>query len=34
MDGGKIVEENTPEEFFEHPASERAQVFLSTIRDH
>ena len=34
MDGGKIVEENTPEAFFEHPASERAQSFLSTLRDH
>lgn len=34
MDDGKIVEENTPEEFFEHPVSERAQNFLSTIRNH
>ena len=34
MDGGKIIEENRPEEFFENPASERARVFLSTIRDH
>ena len=34
MDGGKIVEENTPDEFFTHPASERAKLFLSTIRDH
>ena len=33
MDGGRSVEENTPEEFFEHPASERARNFLSTIRD-
>ena len=33
MDGGKIIEENTPEAFFEHPASERARAFLSTIRD-
>ena len=34
MDGGKIIEENRPEEFFENPASERARAFLSTIRDH
>ncbi|MCR5296829.1 MAG: amino acid ABC transporter ATP-binding protein [Clostridiales bacterium] len=34
MDGGKIIEENTPDAFFEHPASERAQNFLKTIRDH
>ena len=34
MDGGRIIEENTPDEFFEHPASERARAFLSTIRDH
>ncbi len=34
MDGGKIIEENSPEEFFENPASERARAFLSTIRDH
>ncbi len=34
MDGGRIIEENTPEKFFEHPASERARIFLSTIRDH
>ena len=34
MDGGKIIEENTPDEFFERPASDRAKNFLSMIRDH
>lgn len=29
IDGGKIVEENTPEQFFTKPATERAQKFLS-----
>ncbi|MBR1686878.1 MAG: amino acid ABC transporter ATP-binding protein [Clostridia bacterium] len=31
MDAGTIVEENTPEVFFAHPASERAQNFLRTL---
>lgn len=34
MDGGRIIEENTPEEFFAHPASQRAQDFLNSIKDH
>ena len=34
MDGGNIIEENTPEEFFAHPASQRAQDFLNSIKDH
>ena len=34
MDGGSIIEENTPEEFFAHPASQRAQEFLNSIKDH
>jgi len=29
MDQGKIVEEATPEEFFNHPKTERAQQFLA-----
>ncbi len=29
MDQGKIVEETTPEEFFNHPKTERAQQFLA-----
>lgn len=34
MDAGKIIEENTPEEFFTHPKTERAQNFLNSIKDH
>jgi general L-amino acid transport system ATP-binding protein len=31
MDEGQIVEENTPEEFFNNPATERGKLFLSQI---
>jgi general L-amino acid transport system ATP-binding protein len=31
MDFGKIVEGNTPDEFFDHPQHERTQLFLSQI---
>ncbi len=31
MDGGEIIEENTPEAFFTNPQSERTQLFLSQI---
>jgi ABC-type polar amino acid transport system ATPase subunit len=31
MDEGKILEENTPEEFFTHPKSERLQDFLAKV---
>jgi len=31
MDGGVIVEENTPEELFTHPKSERLQSFLAKV---
>lgn len=31
MDGGNIVEENTPAEFFAHPESPRLQEFLSKV---
>ena len=31
MDGGKIVEENTPQEFFTNPQSPRLQEFLSKV---
>ena len=34
MDHGQIVEENTPEEFFHHPKSERTRDFLSKILAH
>lgn len=31
LDGGKIIEESTPEAFFDHPKTERAQKFLRTF---
>ena len=31
MDEGKILEENTPEEFFEHPQTQRLKDFLSKV---
>ena len=31
MDAGQIIEENTPNEFFNNPQSERTQLFLSQI---
>jgi polar amino acid transport system ATP-binding protein len=31
MDNGRIVEEGTPEQIFEHPKSERLQSFLSKV---
>jgi general L-amino acid transport system ATP-binding protein len=31
MDKGQIVEENTPEDFFNHPRHERTKLFLSQI---
>ena len=31
LDSGKIVEESTPEAFFDHPKTERAQKFLRTF---
>ncbi|MGA8259691.1 MAG: amino acid ABC transporter ATP-binding protein, partial [Arenicellales bacterium] len=34
MDAGQIVEENSPEEFFEHPKSDRTKLFLSQILGH
>ncbi|MFC7489086.1 MULTISPECIES: amino acid ABC transporter ATP-binding protein [unclassified Knoellia] len=34
MDGGQIVEENTPEEFFTNPKSDRAKDFLAKILAH
>ena len=33
MDGGSIVEENTPEAFFTRPASQRALDFLQSIQN-
>jgi len=34
MDAGEIVEENTPEEFFNNPKTERAKKFLNEILHH
>ena len=34
MDRGEIVEQNTPNEFFNHPQSERTKLFLSQILNH
>ena len=34
MDGGKIVEENTPEDFFTNPRHERTKLFLNQILNH
>ncbi len=34
MDAGTIVEENTPEQFFTNPQSERAKDFLGKILKH
>ena len=34
MDGGEIIEENTPKIFFSQPQSERAQIFLGQILSH
>lgn len=31
MDGGYIVEENTPQELFDHPQHERTKSFLSKV---
>ena len=34
MDQGQIVEQNTPDQFFNHPPTDRAQDFLSKILGH
>ncbi|TWH73772.1 amino acid ABC transporter ATP-binding protein [Modestobacter roseus] len=34
MDGGRVVESATPEEFFTNPSSDRAKDFLSKILNH
>ncbi len=34
MADGQIVEEGSPDEFFEHPRSQRARDFLDSIRGH
>ncbi|MGB0282021.1 MAG: amino acid ABC transporter ATP-binding protein [Neptuniibacter sp.] len=34
MDAGEIVEQNTPEEIFNNPQTDRLQLFLSQILEH
>ncbi len=34
MDEGRIVEQATPEEFFDNPKSDRTKLFLSQILNH
>ncbi len=34
MDGGEIIEENEPHEFFNNPQSDRTKLFLSQILQH
>jgi len=34
MDAGQIVEENTPEQFFQNPESDRLKLFLEQILSH
>ena len=34
MDEGQIIEENTPDAFFDNPASERAQTFIGQVLHH
>lgn len=34
MDGGLLIEQNTPEEFFNNPQSDRTKDFLSKILSH
>ena len=34
MDGGEIIEQNTPDEFFENPQHDRTKLFLSQILGH
>ncbi len=31
MDGGVIAEQNTPQEFFDHPQTDRSQAFLAKV---
>jgi len=34
LDGGRIVEQDTPQKFFDSPASDRAQDFLARVLAH
>ena len=31
LDGGKLLEENSPNEFFDHPQHPRTKLFLSKV---
>jgi len=33
MDGGRVIEDAAPEEFFSNPGSERARDFLSRVNE-
>lgn len=33
MDGGKVVEEGSPDEFFNHPKTDRAKQFLKSLNE-
>lgn len=34
MDGGTVVEQNSPKDFFEHPQEARSRQFISKILTH
>lgn len=34
MDEGRIVEENSPADFFDNPQHERTKAFLSSVLSH
>jgi glutamate transport system ATP-binding protein len=34
MDGGRVLEQAAPEEFFANPTTERAKDFLSKVLNH
>lgn len=34
MDQGRIIEDNTPEDFFKNPREERARTFLNRVLNH
>ena len=34
MDAGQVIEENNPQDFFEHPQNDRTKLFLSQILGH
>ena len=34
MDEGEIIEQNTPDQFFNHPENDRTKLFLSQILAH